>query len=662
MYRRDGTIMRPIAERRIPDDQRVPFPWPVAVSHDAYEGQFEAAGVNLSLGGMGLRAGFLPDVGDSLRCRFGTPTGHPVDVSGKVMWTRVISGQEGEFGLSFHEIRGEAAAMLQHVVFSPQATPDISPDQVPVFHPPAPVPSPPPASVHTRLRVDGVGRPVRGLILEEDSEGMVVEQPMPALRLGARVQVEGKGQSARIQGVDLVMEGDTPRVVMDLEFDGDEITLPDFGDEPAHPDPLPFVQPIKPAPVRPQGTHFTAHPAADDTDPERDALTVHRQAPPQARPAGTPANPGPQAMPSQSFAPSHRAPLPESAPASPPQPGADPATDAEALARWTSATTPPQEPHLGHWARDVARASWSNMVDGVAEAGHAIEDRWLPRVSELWCRATTVLRRFFALLFGRTVGPPARQKKRRTTSPMGTRAARPGHRRQQIRAGHGGWGRWVVGALLVTLGGLGLWRWLGPDDKSAHYSDNGYATDLEAYGIGTSPEESRGNKAVDPPSAYPIQRDNEPRVTTVNPYYASAASAQVPVADTEPGDKPEPPNPQQRAPSRPEPATAPAARGAALSKEVGDPAARGRTYLLRMSRPVKGLRAERLADGVKIIIPESLSLDRAGPIAASHPAVERSMILNRGEYAELTLIFAPGRAPRYRVVARGAAVEIIVAS
>jgi hypothetical protein len=79
-----------------------------------------------------------------------------------------------------------------------------------------------------------------------------------------------------------------------------------------------------------------------------------------------------------------------------------------------------------------------------------------------------------------------------------------------------------------------------------------------------------------------------------------------------------------------------------------------------MSRPVDAIEGTRLTDGFRVRIPGSLSRDRAGPIASTHPHVERSMILNRGDHAELTIRFTEGRTPTYRVVARGSAIEILI--
>ncbi len=86
----------------------------------------------------------------------------------------------------------------------------------------------------------------------------------------------------------------------------------------------------------------------------------------------------------------------------------------------------------------------------------------------------------------------------------------------------------------------------------------------------------------------------------------------------------------------------------------------GRSFLIRMSQPVERIIGKADDSGFEVTVPGSLALDRAGPIAAAHSSVSKSMIVNRGDRAELTMRFAPGRTPTFRVVGRGSAIEIIV--
>ncbi len=86
-----------------------------------------------------------------------------------------------------------------------------------------------------------------------------------------------------------------------------------------------------------------------------------------------------------------------------------------------------------------------------------------------------------------------------------------------------------------------------------------------------------------------------------------------------------------------------------------------RSFFIRMSRPVELLRGEKAADGFTVKALGALALDRAGPIAEGHPRVERAMVLNRGDHAELTVRFLGEKMPRYEVIARGAILEIRIA-
>jgi hypothetical protein len=91
----------------------------------------------------------------------------------------------------------------------------------------------------------------------------------------------------------------------------------------------------------------------------------------------------------------------------------------------------------------------------------------------------------------------------------------------------------------------------------------------------------------------------------------------------------------------------------------GEPSiANGRSFVLRMSGPVQALEGEGREDGFTVRIPGRLALDRASPIATSHRAVARALILNRGEYAELTVEFLPGMHPKYQVLGKGNAIEV----
>ena len=110
---------------------------------------------------------------------------------------------------------------------------------------------------------------------------------------------------------------------------------------------------------------------------------------------------------------------------------------------------------------------------------------------------------------------------------------------------------------------------------------------------------------------------------------------------------------EQRVPLPPKPV-----RGEAFGAES---VPGGEVHVLRMSNPVTVMDGLVEEGGFSVTIPGSLSLSRAGPIAAAHPDVEHASILNRGDFSELTVQFVPGRQPTYRVEARGPAIQITIA-
>jgi hypothetical protein len=105
-------------------------------------------------------------------------------------------------------------------------------------------------------------------------------------------------------------------------------------------------------------------------------------------------------------------------------------------------------------------------------------------------------------------------------------------------------------------------------------------------------------------------------------------------------------------------APAPPQRIRGTSSFGADAVPGGVKHVLRMNNPVSQMDGIIEESGFSVTIPGSLSLSRAGPIAAAHPDVEHASILNRRDSSELTLRFVEGRKPAYRVEARGATIEI----
>jgi hypothetical protein len=85
-----------------------------------------------------------------------------------------------------------------------------------------------------------------------------------------------------------------------------------------------------------------------------------------------------------------------------------------------------------------------------------------------------------------------------------------------------------------------------------------------------------------------------------------------------------------------------------------------RRFTLRMSGRVHALQGTADAGGFSVTVLGGLSLDRAGPISSSHKSVQRSMIINKGDRAELNIRFADGKRPAYQVSAEGNVLYVLI--
>jgi hypothetical protein len=153
---------------------------------------------------------------------------------------------------------------------------------------------------------------------------------------------------------------------------------------------------------------------------------------------------------------------------------------------------------------------------------------------------------------------------------------------------------------------------------------------------------------------------------------APAATAAV-AAGARPAAKSAAPDPRTEPSAKQVPAGSPFAvdvreGGAAAKPAAAGPALRfgaaqvprARRFTLRMSGRVRGLQGAADAGGFNVTVLGALSLDRAGPISSAHKAVQRAMIINKGDRAELNIRFADGKRPAYQVTAEGNALHVLL--
>lgn len=318
-----------------------------------------------------------------------------------------------------------------------------------------------------------------------------------------------------------------------------------------------------------------------------------------------------------------------------------------------------------------------------------------PRANALIAQALGLFARAVELLRSRAPGIAARfgaMKKRRTTAPPERTTTSPVRRTQRgvapkqteqkravpVRAIATG----VVAVLAVGAGAYALGS-TSPAETPVTLHREVAARPTSTAGSAT-PSPAVADPSAEPGAAPVViggAPTTEPTTTTTT---AAPAPAAVPVAlpsgqgydraMAEPtstaGRLPVPGYPSiapATATSATAPAATPAPTAAASTTTAGGTSfgaaslTGGRTTTLHMSAPITGLEGVAHADGFTVTVRGALSLDRAAPIAASNPSVDRASILNRGDHSVLDVRFVPGRTPQYRVEVRGQAVEVSIA-
>ena len=604
-------------DRRALDVHRIPLDMLVRLTHEDYEEPFDADGVDVSAGGMALRADYLPEIGDRLRCRFDAPPdGAEIELDGEVVWAHDAGERSGEFGLRFAAMDVEAEEALERIIAHLGG-----------------------GAAHTaraRLHLESVATPIDAEVIDRDARSLTVEQELPFLRIGMGVAVEGHGPAhGRLASVDLRIEEGVPRLLLVVEdarpVESDE-TLRDY---PSPQEDTPS-EPLQALHARAGALHEDEHDdddaldddALDDDALERDAqdddaLDHHALQHDALRHDAI----------ERLEARGHldRVEGSDDRPAHPLM-----AVAAERLGpAWTK--TRAGAAALVVKIRPALAALWAKTLVFTA----AVVAKGGPRTKRAWAKVRAVLEALGGKVAARVLRGKA--KRRTTATPPVRTAEAPRLRRQREE----------------------------PALRSPRKTGRIVLISALAFaGVGTAVYALSGDDAAPEPAPLVVP---QPAVTP-----APAAAAPVPESATLPIE----PAPEAAAPE-PDPAleagrlgepTYPTLRGATQAPApatVSAPATgthfgasdvpNGRSRTIRMSQPVTELRGERQPDGFTVTIPGSLALEGARGIAAANPtSIDQSMILNRGDHSVLTVRFIAGQSPPYRVVARGAAIEVTI--
>lgn len=645
-------------DRRLEGAVRMPVDLLVQLAHDGELGSgelYDADAVNLGAEGIGLRSAILPDVGQRLRCRFELPDdGGVCETDAHVVWASDTGTHHGEFGVKFDALEPRVQAIVDRWVSTLDGSPPrvITPVSTASPEPRRAAPS----SAKSRAAVvhlDGVGTSIEGLVTSDDGHRIAVAQPLPFLALGkgATLEIAGDTDRRALSGVSLELEGGVPRLVLTLE------------------------KMERAASAR--ATTKSAPPdlrAPDTTLTEDDAVAPPEEAPPPARVAARTVAPAAEAG---EWVTGEAGETPSSIDEEPVRASRDLSRLREREAVRAVRVSDDERAEDDGESAEQAPGIGERITPALVRLVAGMRSAWAIAIATTgpWARraASWLLETAKAVAsYVRDHAPErlgsllGRAPRRRTTAPPpaatpGLRRARPSEAPAPAPSPLRGKGRLALaGVLALAAVGLTAYALSGPAEAEPVTIESPApigASEDEALSVPSTPAEpaalmptpvtdatpvETGAEVPTPPAAEPPSGGHLPAPTF--PTLGASAAAHAP-ADEATESAPTPQAPVASAPA---------------SSFGADEVASGRTSTLRMSQPVTSLVGQADESGFTVTIDGALSLDRAGPIAAANPSVERASILNRGDHCVLTVRFVAGHAPPYRVAIRGQAVEVTI--
>ncbi len=206
---------------------RIPFEAVVEVADTGDSDPYEAQAVDVSGEGMHLRTAYLPDVGQSIACRFDAGA-DPVTVTGAVVW-RQAESRGGEFGIRFNEMDPDTAKALEAIVGT--STPEGVVSAMP--------------KGRVRLHIEGLGQPMRARVKTTSATELTVGSDLAFLQVGKHLELEdaelGGKRPAVIDRVEVETDPDShvPRLVVALRYEplavSDAARMPDSDADAARP-------------------------------------------------------------------------------------------------------------------------------------------------------------------------------------------------------------------------------------------------------------------------------------------------------------------------------------------------------------------------------------------------------------------------------------------
>lgn len=628
-------------ERRHSERARIPCHIPVELSDTKRECAFDADAVDLSVGGLSLRAARVPELGSLLFCSFeAMPGGATVLGRGEVVW-RQAGERGGEFGLRFVEVDAKHQAMIDEMVA----------ERIARIETPFTQPTP----VIANLEIENVDKPVAARLVHNGETEAVFEQALDLLSLGKGVIAHAGVSLLRgnISQVALRMEGTTPLLSIKLQLQRDPARFGEFqwGEPGSDTDPDVFAH---------------GHPGKADEDAHEDE--AEDAAEDEAHKAEAPAAAlGDESAPSATLA-GIGSPLPapivareeESAKQLPlvfKREAAETAPEVAPL-RLTLQEFP-EEPDRVYadeeHARALLEATSLEHVKSLAEAaleeagenvaGSEEEDEVPPSAEEAPHPSLVSALRVFAA--AGELGERAKE----TLTGLGAKL--------RIRTG----AQRVVGSRSrkVTAVSSRLQNEDGLPKLSKVMLCVFFvgAAGLLAFVFMPAPRA---------PLPDPLETDvraasDDAQLVSANP--AAQLGGPTPEADSPTGAAPAAGSAYAVDARAHKPAAAPSPKLTAAAPSVSvfghAQVPNGKRYLLRMQNPVGQLQGVADSDGFSVILPANKALEKAAPIKAGIPSVASAAIVNFKDHAELRVHFVPGKKPMYRISGQGTNLEVLIA-
>ncbi len=626
-------------DRRFEGAVRMPVDLLVQLAHDANAGEiYDADAVNIGPEGLGLRSSILPDIGQRLRCRFELPDdGGVCETDAQVVWASDTGTHTGEFGVKFDMLEPRVQAIVDRWVSTIEGGPPrvITPVSTASPDPRRATPRGKSAFVH----LDGVGTSIEGIITSDDGHRIAVAQPLPFLALGkgATLEVGGDTDRRALSHVELLIENGIPRLVLTLEK----------MERPVH---ARATTKSAPPDLRSPDATITADdevvaaPSAVISTGDSDAEWVTSNEP------ETPAPSSLDEEPVRALRDLDR--LREREPVRAVRVTSEERAEDDAERAPSVSLQERITPQLVKLVAGM-RAAWTITIATTGPWARRAA-AWLAQAARA---AATYVRDHAPDRLGSLVG---RAPRRRTTTPPPVAA--PGELRRARTTEPpvvqpsplAGKGRLALAGVMAVV-----------------------AVGLTAYALSGPASAETPTPVVPEVLATPIVSLPEPALMptpAVADTTAIESAAEIPIAPSVAPAPPAPSGGHLPAPTFPtlgstsasareaseEPAVAAPIASAPSSAFGADEVTNGRTSTLRMSQPITSLVGQADESGFTVTVDGALSLDRAGPIAAANPSVERASILNRGDHCVLTVRFVSGRSPAYRVAIRGQSVEVTI--